>query len=257
MAELTTRIACSDASSVTIRGKDLVSELIGKRTFTQMVYLLTCGREATTAETTVLDACLVTLMEHGFTPAALVTRITADSVPDQVQVAMAAGLLTVGSVFVGTMEGCAALLQEGMASADRAAFCTRIADEYLEAKRPIPGFGHPFHKPDDPRTPALFAVAQAAGVDGQFIALLRQLSQAVDARAGRHLTINATGAIGALLLEIGVPPAIMRAIAVISRCGGLAGHIVEERETRSARTIWKLTEENIPYAAPDPDSVSA
>ena len=199
-----------------------------------------------------LDACLVTLMEHGFTPGALVTRITADSVPDQVQVAMAAGLLTVGSVFVGTMEGCAALLAEGIAAPDPQAWCAETAAAYLDARKPLPGFGHPFHKPDDPRTPRLFAVAAEAGVDGRYIALLRQLGAAVDARAGRHLTINATGAIGALLLEIGVPTAIMRAIAVISRCGGLAGHIIEERETKSARLIWKLTEENIPYEGAPP-----
>lgn len=242
-----TRIARSDATSVTVRGADLVNELIGHRTFTEMVYLLTVGRAPGPTETRVLDACLVTLMEHGFTPGALVTRITADSVPDQVQVAMAAGLLTVGGVFVGTMEGCATLLEEGIASDDPDTWCARTADTYLSAKRPLPGFGHPFHKPDDPRTPRLFDVAAEAGVDGRFIALLQRLSRAVDARAGRHLTINATGAIGALLLEIGVPASIMRAVAVISRCGGLAGHIVEERETGSARTIWKLTEEAIPY----------
>ncbi len=247
MPSPTTRIAHSDAQSVTIRGKDLVEDLIGKRTFTEMVYFLTCGQEPDATQTRVLDACLVTLMEHGFTPSALVARMTADSVPEQVQVAMAAGLLTIGSVFVGTMEGCAALLEAGHAEPDASAWATRVADEYLGAKRPIPGFGHPFHKPDDPRTPRLFAVAEEAGVGGDYIALLKQLSAAVDARAGRHLTINATGAIGALLLEIGVSPSIMRAIAVISRCGGLAGHIIEERETRSARTIWKLTEDNIPY----------
>lgn len=247
MAALTTEIACSDATSVTIRGKSLVDDLIGKRTFTEMVYFLTCGREPGVAETRVLDACLVTLMEHGFTPAALVSRITADSVPGQIQVAMAAGLLTIGNVFVGTMEGCAALLEAGIGSDDRAAWCERVADEYISAKRPLPGFGHPFHKPNDPRTPALFGIAADAGVGGQYIALLQQLGRAVDVRAGRHLTINATGAIGALLLEIGVPPAIMRAIAVISRCGGLAGHIMEERKTKSARAIWKLAEENIPY----------
>lgn len=248
MSVSATYIATSDANSVTIRGKDLVTELIGHRSFTEMVYFLTCGTEPTPTQTKVLDACLVTLMEHGFTPSALVTRIAADSVPDQVQVAMAAGLLTVGSVFVGTMEGCAELLQQGMASEDRAAFCTRIADEYLGQRRPIPGFGHPFHKPDDPRSLRLFEVALEAGVAGDHIALLKQLSAAVDQRAGKHLTINATGAIGALLLEIGVPPAIMRAIAVISRCGGLAGHIIEERETHSARAIWKLTEQQFPYA---------
>src|SRR3546814_9465038 len=68
----TTRIACSDADSVTIRGENLVDDLIGKKTFTEMVYFLTRGRHPSSTETAILDACLVTLMEHGFTPAALV-----------------------------------------------------------------------------------------------------------------------------------------------------------------------------------------
>ena len=245
-----TAIACSDASSVTIRGESLVDDLIGKKSFTEMVYFLTRGCHASATEATILDACLVTLMEHGFTPSALVTRITADSVPDQVQVAMAAGLLTVGGVFMGTMEGCAEILARGIDAPDQEAFCQQIADVYLSSKRPLPGFGHPFHKPDDPRTPRLFSVAEEAGADGRYIALLKRLSAAIDERAGKHLTINATGAIAALLLEIGFPADIMRAVAVISRCGGLAGHILEERETRSARTIWALAEENIPYAGP-------
>ena len=194
-----------------------------------------------------LDACLVTLMEHGFTPAALVTRIIAASVPDQVQVAIAAWLLTVGSVFMGTIEGYAAPLEAGMASGGPAADCTRIADEYIGIRRPIPGFGHPCHTPDDPRTPALFAVAAEARLPGHHVALLRQMSATVDARASKHLTIKATGTIGALLQEIGVPQSNMRAVAVISRCGGLARHIMKERQTESTRTIWKLTEDNIPY----------
>lgn len=246
----TTAIATSDAASITIRGENLVEDLIGKANFTEMVYFLITGRKPTAAQTTVLDACLVTLMEHGFTPSALVSRIAADAVPSQVQVAMAAGLLTVGEVFVGTMEGCAELLQLGMAAEDPEAFCTATARSYLASRRPIPGFGHPFHKPDDPRTPRLFAVARQAGVDGHHIDLLQRLSAAVDREAGKHITVNATGAVGALLLEIGIAPDIMRAVAVISRCGGLAGHIVEERATGSARAIWKLTEENIPYRDP-------
>jgi citrate synthase len=246
-----THIATSDASSITIRGLDLIHDIIGERSFTEMIYFLTCRKMPTPTQVKVLDACLVTLMEHGLTPSALITRVTADSVPEQVQVAMAAGLLSVGSVFVGTMEGCAALLAEGIHATDAEAWARAKADEYLGAKRALPGFGHPIHKPDDPRTPRLFAVAAEAGVEGRYIALLKTLSAAVDVRAGRHLTINATGAIGALLLEIGIPPAIMRAIAVISRCGGLAGHIQEEHETRSARTIWRLAEENIPYTPGD------
>ena len=248
MADPVTRIATSDATSITIRGKSLVDELIGRRSFTEMVYWLTVGREAGPVETRVLDACLVTLMEHGFTPSAMIARITADSVPEQIQVPMAAGLLAVGSVFVGTMEGTARLLAEGIDVSDADAWARETAARHLDAKKPLPGFGHPHHKPDDPRTPRLFAVAREAGVDGRYIALLERLSAAVDAHAGRHLTINATGAIGALLLEIGVPVGVMRAMAVISRCGGLAGHIVEEHATKSARTIWRAAEAAVPYA---------
>ena len=63
------------------------------------------------------------------------------------------------------------------------------------------------------------------------------------------MTINATGAIGALMLEIGIPADIMRAIAVVSRCGGLPGHILEELGTPTARTLWALAEEYVPYEA--------
>ena len=248
MANPVTHIATSDATSITIRGQSLVDDLIGRRSFTEMVYWLTVGREAGPRETKVLDACLVTLMEHGFTPSAMIARIVADSVPEQIQVPMAAGLLAIGSVFVGTMEGTARLLAEGIDAPDPQAWARETAAAYLDTKRPLPGFGHPHHKPDDPRSPRLFAVAREAGVEGRYIALLETLAAAVDAHAGRHLTVNATGAIGALLLEIGVPVEVMRAMAVISRCGGLAGHIVEEHATKSARTIWRAAEAAVPYA---------
>jgi citrate synthase len=253
MAEtIKTNIATSDARTITVRGKSLVDELMGNYSFTEMLYFLITDRFPSPAETRILDACLVTLMEHGFTPSALVTRLIQDSVPDQVQVAMASGLLAVGSVFVGTMEGCARILKRGIDEerGDLDAYCRRIVAEHRAAKQALPGFGHPFHKPDDPRPLRLFAIAEEAGVKGDYVALLKRLGAALDAAAGKHLTINATGAIGALLLEIGIPPEIMRGIAVVSRCGGLTGHVLEEQRTHSARYLWHLAEENIPYEDP-------
>jgi citrate synthase len=247
---LRTHIATSDATSITVRGLDLVQDLMGRFTFTETLYLLTCGRPPTAAETRVLDACLVTLMEHGWTPSSIIARLAHDSTPGQAQIGMAAGLLAIGDVFAGTMDGCARLLAEGLQEADQEAWCARIVAVHLAAKRPLPGFGHPFHKPDDPRPPRLFAIAAEAGVPGRHIALLRLLGAALDSGAKRHLTINATGAIAALLLEIGMPPGILRGIAVVSRAGGLAGHLVEEQATHSAREIWRMTEERIPYEDP-------
>ena len=247
-AKVTTRIATSDAATITVRGKDLVDELIGRYSFTEIIYFLITDRFPTAGQTRVLDACLVTLAEHGFTPSALVARLIHDSVPGEAQVAMSAGLLAIGSVFVGTMEGCGKLLRDGIAQGgDLDAYCATIIGAHRAAKRAIPGFGHPFHKPDDPRSPRLFKVAAEAGMTGDYVALLQRLNAAIDKAYGRHLTINATGAISALLLEIGLPPEVMRGIAVVSRAGGLIGHLVEEQQTHSARRIWALAEENIPY----------
>src|SRR3954469_171666 len=114
MAEMVTHIATADATSVTVRGHDLVNDLIGHYTFTEMFYLLVTGRMPAPPQTRVLDACLVTLMEHGFTPSALVSRLMAESSPGQIQVSIAAGLLAIGDVHAGTMEGCAALLSVGI-----------------------------------------------------------------------------------------------------------------------------------------------
>ncbi len=248
---LKTQIATSTETTITVRGKDLVNDLIGRLSFTEFIYFLVCHRVPSPGETRVLDACLVTIAEHGLTPSSIVTRLIADSVPEETQVAMAAGLLAVGSVFVGTMEGCGAILKRGIAQGgDLDAYCRDTVADFRARKATLPGFGHPIHKPDDPRVPRLFAIAAECGVAGDYIALLKRLGTELDRQAGRHLTINATGAIAALLLEIGLPVEIMRGIAVVSRAGGLTGHIVEERATHSGRAIWGMVEDAIPYEEP-------
>ncbi len=243
----TTRLCTHDTTSITVRGADLVNDLIGELTFTEMTYFAITGRRPNHAQTRILDAVLVTLMEHGLTPSAIAARMIYASTPETLQAGVSAGLLAVGSVFVGTMEGCAALIERILAAPDVDTAAREIADEYRATRRPIPGFGHHMHKPDDPRTPKLFAIAESQGVTGDHIAALRALSAAVDARFGKHLTINATGAIAALLGEIAIPASVMRGVAVISRSAGLVAHIAEEQKTPSMRYMWDLVEEGVPY----------
>jgi citrate synthase len=253
---LATSIATSTETSITVRGRDLVNELIGHRTYTEMVYFLTCHRMPSATETKVLDACLVTLMEHGMTISAIVTRLIADNVPGEAQVAMAAGLLPIGSVFVGTMEGCAKILHEGVAKGgDPAEFARAVVSRHVAAKQALPGFGHRLHKPDDPRALRLLAIGEELGLKGDHTRLLRALGVALDAELGRHMTINATGAIAALLCEIGIPLEAMRAMAVVSRAGGLPGHLIEEKRTGSGRRIWRMVDDSIPYEPPPPEPI--
>lgn len=248
-----TRICHSTEQDVFVRGKSLTGELIGKVGFVPMLFLQILGREPTPGQVAMLDACLVTIMEHGLTPTAITTRMTYTSAPESLQGAVAAGLASVGSLFVGTMEGCAALLARISAAEDAKAEARAIVGEHRSAGRRLPGFGHPLHKPDDPRTPVLLAVADQHGIAGAHVAALHRLAAEVDAAYGRHITINATGAIAATLADCGIPPEIMRGFALIARCAGLVGHIREEQTDPAMAALWHAAEQAVPYAAPEGD----
>lgn len=249
----TTKLGTHTNDELYYRDAGLVSELMGKITFTEVMFLHIMGRRPSAGETVILDAVLVTLMEHGLTPSAIATRLTYHSAPEALQSAVAAGLLNVGSQFVGTMENAAKLLSV-LLKADDFDDAARTEIRVLRAgKKPLPGFGHHLHKPDDPRTARLFEIALAQdGIDGKYIAAMKRFSGLVDAELGRHLTINATGAVAAVLLEIGIEPEIMRGIAVISRAAGLVAHIREEQSTPTARHIWDVVEETVPYVGKAP-----
>jgi len=244
----TTSIATSDIQNIWVRGHNLVEDLIGKVSFTEMFLLHLTGRKPPPSHVRLLDTVLVTLMEHGITPSTIATRLIYHSAPDALQAAVAAGLLGVGSTFIGTMEGCAALLEEIVTAPEGIdARAAAVAQRLHAAGRTVHGFGHPHHKPDDPRSPRMLAVAKEENVAGRHIEALLALSRQVDAVYGRHLTINATGASAALLGEIGIPQKIMRGVAVVSRSAGLVGHILEESGKPSAAYIWETVDEAIDY----------
>lgn len=239
--------------AIYVRDASLVDELIGKVSFTDMIFFHVMGRRPTRADTVILDAVLVTLMEHGFTPSVIATRMIAMSSPEALQAAVAAGLLAVGSQFVGTMEEAATVIQEILEAPEGVdAHARVVAQRFRTEKKPLPGFGHHLHRPDDPRTPRLFEVARSVGVPGKHIEALQALSRHVDEVYGRHITINATGGIAAILGEIGIPAEIMRGMAVISRCAGLVGHIREEQALPTGRKLWDHVEHYVEYVGEAP-----
>jgi citrate synthase len=111
----------------------------------------------------------------------------------------------------------------------------------------VPGFGHPTHKPDDPRAQRLLELAREQGLTQRHVQAVLTLSGAVDAGYGKHITLNATGAVAALLGECGVPCEIMRGFALIARCAGLVGHIHEEQKKPALRVLWENAERAVSY----------
>ena len=247
MAE--TKLSTHTLDALYLRDKNLVDEVIGQMTFTDAMFYHIMGVAPTPGQRAILDAVLVTLMEHGFTPSAITARMTYLSAPEAMQSAVAAGLLNVASQFIGTMENAAKILAEIATNPGGTdAACNHIVQQHLDQGQHMPGFGHHLHRPDDPRTPKLFAIAMAHDdIKKQPIEMMKQLGSTVDQLYGKHLTINATGATAAVLMGAGIPVGIMRGFAVISRAAGLVAHIMEEQSSPTGRHIWDLVDRSIPY----------
>jgi citrate synthase len=244
--EIRTDIGWSDASSITLFGRDFPSEILGHLNLGDLGFLELTRRFPTPAESRMFNAMVVTLVEHGMTPSAIVARMTYMGAPESLQGAVAAGLNGLGTVFVGSIEGAARMLSDAMPNPDAAAPFADLAEQIVSGfagrGQIVPGIGHPIHKPIDPRTPRLFELAAETGFDGPYLRLMTAVSDAAGRRSGKVLPVNATGAIGALCCEMGFDWQICRGLGVMARAVGLVGHILEEMRRPMAKQIWDLVD---------------
>ena len=215
----------STAERIVVRGKDLPGEILGHLNLGDMAFFELTGRAPDPKESKLFNAMVVTLVEHGVTPSALAARLTYLGAPEAMQAAVAAGLCGLGSVFVGSTEGVAKMLSES------------TPEEILQKYKRVPGLGHPLHKPVDPRTRRLFEIARETGFYGKYCRAMEQIAQA------KQLTLNATGAIGALACELGLDWRAVRGLGVMARAVGLVGHLLEESRQPMAEEVWLRIEE--------------
>lgn len=245
--ELRTDIGWSDASSITLFGRDFTNDILGHLNLGDMGFLELTGRFPEPRESRMFNAMVVTLVEHGLTPSSLAARLTYLGAPESLQGAVAAGLNGLGTVFVGSMEGAAKMLREAMpepdAKADFAELAAPLVQAFREQKRIMPGIGHPFHKPIDPRTPRLQALARENGFYGPYVQLMDAIAAEAERASGKVFPVNATGIIGALCCEMGFDWKICRGLGVMARAVGLVGHILEESRRPMAEEIWHRVDE--------------
>ena len=208
---------------VEVRGRDLTGDLMGRLSFTEYFYLLLTGREPTEEQRFFLDLVLVAIAEHGMMPTNIAARMTLAADPESLQGAVAAGILGVGPVIVGTAAECARLLESD--------------EEPIEAARRLhaagekmPGFGHPVHRPVDPRAERILELADQRGISGPAVARARALRDAVAEVWGKPLPMNVSMPMAAVLLDLDFPAAAVQAVPILARTAGLLAHLAEEQE---------------------------
>jgi citrate synthase len=237
-------------NEIRVRGYDLM-ELIGNRSFGDVVYLLLSGDLPSGNEGKMMEALLVSATEHSLmAPSVDAARFVASGgVP--MQAAVASGISAMGEFHAGAVDASARMLQEAdsLGAASVAEAGREIVRIFREDKRVLSGYGHKVHEPD-PRTGRLMEVARELGFYGHWCELGFAVETATGEFFSKTLRMNVDGAMACLLLGLGLDPGLGKAFYIIGRSAGLVAHVFEEqtREKPYRDIGWR----NVEYDGPPP-----
>lgn len=243
-----TNITSIAPGKILIKGYD-IAELMGRKSFAEIVYLILKGELPSEAEGRMMDALLTSSIDHGVTPPSSLAARTVMSGGNPLNAAVAGGILTVGESHGGAIEQCARILQEWAAkSGSPDDLAVEMLKDLSQKKIRIPGFGHRLHKVD-PRTVRLFELAEELHFSGRHQTLARTI-EARFKRGGKELPINVDGAIAAVISDMGFDWRLGKGFFIISRTVGLVAQAHEERIREKPMRNFGLVE--FEYDGPSP-----
>src|SRR2546428_2257642 len=221
-------------SKIPSRGYPL-DEMMGRLGFAEAVYLLLMGELPTPAIGRMLNAVLVSSIDHGVTPPSTLAARNVATSGAPLKDCVAAGILAFGPHHGGDIESCMRFLDSGLTLVRGGKTLQQageaIVQECVTQHEVPPGFGHRFHT-RDPRAARLFQMALELELEGEHVRLIRVAERALDAhkdRFERPLPVNVDGAIAAISADLGFAYELGNAIFLISRLPGLIAHAHEER----------------------------
>jgi citrate synthase len=232
---------------ILVRGYRL-DDLMGRVNFGEGLYLLLTGELPTPSIGRLMDAMLVSFIDHGVTPPSTLAARNAATTGASIRGAVAAGVLGFGRYHGGDALACRALLEDGLTlvreGKTMAAAARTLVDRLVTAGDiPPPGFGHRYHT-IDPRATRLLQIAHELEVDQDYAHLLRAIERALtenETLEERPLPINIDGAIAAVCGDMGLPSEVADALLIISRVPGLAAHALEEQRRESPMRVINPT----------------
>lgn len=227
-----TAITKIEPNKVMVRGYN-IAELMGNVTFGQVVYLLLKGELPAENVGKIIDAILISSVDHGATPPSTLAAITSASTGAPINAALAVGILSINKFHGGAIETCMETIfevEKKMTEKDLSMTqaCRDLLQEYKAEKKRVTGLGHRYHT-NDPRTAKLYSIADELKISGKYVEILKTLEKEM-AVSGKKLPINVDGAIASLLCELKFEPYLANAFFIMARLPGLLAHIKEEKE---------------------------
>ncbi len=237
---------------IRVRGYD-IAEMMEKLTFSQAVFLLLKGELPSPEQSKMMEAILVSSIDHGVTPPSVLGTRTVVSGGNPLNAAVAGGVLTIGDWHGGAIEQCARILQEWVQKGEDASSLAKgLVNDFSSMKRRIPGFGHRLHQ-TDPRTVKLFEIAKKLKFSGKHMDLASAVEKELLEINGKKLPINVDGAIAAVISDMGFDWRLGKGFFIISRVPGLVAHAYEERTLE--KPMRRLSDINYEYKGPEPRKI--
>jgi citrate synthase len=229
-----TALTCIAQNKILVRGYP-VDELMGRLTFGETIYLLFAGEVPSPGIGSLMEAMLVSFIDHGATPPSTLAARNTATTGAGLRACVAAGVLGFGKHHGGDIETCMQFLDTGLAIVRQGGSFREAAEQIVQrclgANEVPPGFGHRFHT-RDPRAARLFQMALELEIEAEHIQMIRAVEMVLNERrpdGGKPQPVNIDGAIAALCGDLGIPPSIADALFIISRVPGIAAHAEEER----------------------------
>ena len=234
-------ISTEDKEEIMVRGQPL-SQLIGKISFAEMMFLMLRGSLPTPEQAHVLDALLVASVEHGIAPPSMISRCFA-SYGTSIQAAVGGGVLAFGDRMGGLGEQLGQTMVAHLAKYDPANqtiadevlgdVAARIVEEAGSSGQRVPGYGIPLHGAD-PRAPGVLAVAREKGTFGNYCRLGMAVEAALAAqRGGKTVAMNLDGVGAVVILDLGFSWQSTRLFLLTPRSVSMGAHYLEEQEQDS------------------------
>ncbi|MFQ6016471.1 MAG: citryl-CoA lyase, partial [Anaerolineae bacterium] len=250
MSEKSWRTAISQVkpNEIRVRGYEL-TELVGTKSFGDIVYLLFSGDLPSGKEGQMIEAILVACCEHSLVAPSVAAARYAASGGVPLQAAVASGIIALGDYHGGAIEGCARMMQDALGNEeeDLETAARRLVQEKRAKGERLLGYGHPLHR-QDPRVPRLFGLAEEYGLAGRYIRFSQAIEEALRQETGKNIPMNVDGAIAAIMLEMGIDWRLGKGFFLISRAAGLTAHVYEQ--LTKERPFKEIDYRDIDYQGP-------
>lgn len=242
---------------ISIRGCP-IEDLMVSTSFAQMMFFVVMGKELTKEEAELFEIAMVMSVDHGPQAPSIAIARMASTCGVSINNALASAVNVLGDNHGGAGQACAEIfysiesdMKDGMPI--EKSVKKNLSEYVAQHGKMIPGYGHRFHIPTDPRAVKTLEVVEAYAHNGHIKGVYKDIALEVHRQINMNkstpIPLNVDGATAIIFCELGVPAPLCRGFFCLSRSVGIIAHAWEESQS-GIKNKGPIPREFMPYYKP-------